>query len=49
MDGCPSAESDSLGFRWQERRPDMDYFGGLDISMDQTHICVLDQEGDVVL
>lgn len=27
----------------------MDYFAGLDISMDQTHICVLDQEGDVVL
>ena len=23
----------------------MDYFAGLDISMDETHICVLDREG----
>ena len=27
----------------------MDYFAGLDISMDETHICVLDREGMVVL
>ena len=26
----------------------MDYFAGLDISMDETHICVLDREGAVV-
>jgi transposase len=26
----------------------MDYFAGLDISMDDTHICVLDREGAVV-
>jgi hypothetical protein len=26
----------------------MDYFAGLDISMDQTHVCVLDREGVVV-
>jgi hypothetical protein len=26
----------------------MDYFSGLDISMDETHICVLDREGAVV-
>ena len=26
----------------------MDYFAGLDISMDETHICVLDREGEVV-
>src|SRR3974377_194575 len=32
-----------------KRRPDMDYFAGLDISMDETHICVLDREGVVVL
>jgi hypothetical protein len=31
-----------------KRRPDMDYFAGLDISMDETHICVLDREGAVV-
>jgi hypothetical protein len=26
----------------------MDYFAGLDISMDDTHVCVLDREGEVV-
>jgi hypothetical protein len=26
----------------------MDYFAGLDISMDETYICVLDREGEVV-
>ena len=26
----------------------MDYFAGLDISMDETHFCVLDREGVVV-
>jgi transposase len=26
----------------------MDYFAGLDISMDETHVCVLDREGSVI-
>ena len=26
----------------------MDYFAGLDISMDESHVCVLDREGVVV-
>jgi transposase len=26
----------------------MDYFAGLDISMDETHVCVLDREGVLV-
>ena len=26
----------------------MDYFAGLDISMDETYVCVLDREGMVV-
>ena len=26
----------------------MDYFSGLDISMDETHVCILDREGVVV-
>ena len=26
----------------------MDYFAGLDISMDETHVCVLDREGVIV-
>jgi hypothetical protein len=28
-----------------KRRSDKDYFAGLDISMDETHVCVLDREG----
>ena len=27
----------------------MDYFAGLDISMDETHVCVVDRDGAVVL
>ena len=26
----------------------MDYFAGLDISMDETHVCVVDRDGAVV-
>ncbi len=26
----------------------MEYFAGLDISMEETHICVLDRDGEVV-
>jgi hypothetical protein len=26
----------------------MDYFAGLDISMDETHVCVINREGEVV-
>jgi transposase len=31
-----------------KRRPDVNYFADLDISMDETHVCVLDREGVVV-
>jgi transposase len=27
----------------------MDYFAGLDVSMEKTHVCVVDRDGDVVL
>ena len=27
----------------------MEYFAGLDVSMDETHICVVDRDGSVVL
>ena len=27
----------------------MEYFAGLDVSMDETHICVVDRDGGVVL
>jgi hypothetical protein len=26
----------------------MDYFAGLDISMDETHVCIVEREGEVV-
>jgi hypothetical protein len=26
----------------------VDYFAGLDVSMDETHVCVLDPKGEVV-
>jgi len=26
----------------------MDYFAGLDISMDETHVCIVDREGAVI-
>ncbi len=26
----------------------MDYFAGLDISMDETHVCVVDRDGAVI-
>src|SRR5271166_6468661 len=31
-----------------KRRLDTEYFAGLDISMDETHVCVLDREGVIV-
>ncbi len=27
----------------------MEYFAGLDVSMKETHVCVVDRDGDVVL
>jgi transposase len=32
----------------EERRPTMEYFAGLDVSMEETYICVVDREGVVV-
>jgi hypothetical protein len=32
----------------RKRRPSMEYFAGLDISMDETHLCVVDRDGAVV-
>src|SRR3984957_17499374 len=47
MGGSSSARPIRLARIWK-RRSDMDYFAGLDISMDETHVCVLDREGVVV-
>lgn len=41
------AETDKIGSDLK-RRPTMEYFAGLDISMEETHVCVLDREGAVV-
>jgi hypothetical protein len=27
----------------------MEYFAGLDVSMKETHVCIVDRDGDVVL
>jgi predicted NBD/HSP70 family sugar kinase len=27
----------------------MDYFAGLDISMEETHVCVVDRDGKIIL
>jgi hypothetical protein len=34
--------------RIRKRRHNMDYLAGLDISMDETHVCVFDREGVLV-
>ena len=47
VEGRSSANAIRSARMWK-RRPDMDYFAGLDISMDETHICVLDREGMMV-
>src|SRR3546814_432996 len=47
MGGCSPAESDKIGSRIK-RRTAVDYFAGLDVSMEETHICILDRDGAVV-
>ena len=47
MGGSSSAKPIASAAIWK-RRSDMDYFAGLDISMDERHVCVLDFEGVVV-
>ena len=48
MGGSSSAKADTIGQDVEEETRSMDYFAGLDISMDETHVCVLDREGVVV-
>ena len=43
MRGRSYAEVDKI-----KTRPDKEYLAGLDISMHETHVCVLDREGVVV-
>src|SRR5271157_5934438 len=48
MGGSSSAKADRIGQEHGRGDRSMDYFAGLDISMDETHVCVLDCEGVVV-
>src|ERR1700750_925284 len=48
MGGCPRQGPIGLALHHAERRPTMEYFAGLDVSMEQTHICVVDRDGAVV-
>ena len=40
MDGSSSPETDRIAASLEEERPTMDYFAGLDVSMEETHVCV---------
>jgi hypothetical protein len=48
MDGSSSPETDMIAASLEEERPTMDYFAGLDVSMEETHVCVVDREGAVI-
>src|ERR1700678_2724655 len=48
MGGSSSAKATTIGPVIGRGDRSMDYFAGLDISMDETHVCVLDREGVVV-
>ena len=48
MDGSSSPETDRIAASLEEERPTMDYFAGLDVSMEETHVCVVDREGAVM-
>ena len=48
MGGSSSAKADTIGQDVEEETVQWTIFAGLDISMDETHACVLDREGVVV-
>jgi hypothetical protein len=48
MGGSSSAKAATIGLVIGRGDRSMDYFAGLDISMDEMHVCVLDREGVVV-
>ena len=43
-----SPEADRLGLRLTEEETTMAYFAGLDVSMEETHVCVVTRNGAVV-
>src|SRR5689334_8552881 len=48
MVGGSSQRPDSIRPHHWKRRPPMDYFAGLDVSMAETHICVVTRTGAVI-
>ena len=48
MGESSSAKADTIGQDVEEETVQWTIFAGLDISMDETHVCVLDREGAVV-
>jgi len=47
MVGSSSQETDRIGSVARAERA-MDYFAGLDVSMEETHVCVVDRDGLVI-
>ena len=43
-----SPEADRFGSGFRKRRPNMEYFAGLDVSMEETHVCVVTRNGTVI-
>jgi hypothetical protein len=48
MGGSSSPEADRIGSIRRKRRARMEYFAGLDVSMAETHVCVMNRDGAVV-
>jgi transposase len=46
--GRLSLDADAIGGPRAQERAAMDYYAGLDVSMEETHICVVEQDGRVV-
>src|SRR4028118_896067 len=47
--GRLSLDADNIGWPRAQERAAMDYYAGLDVSMNETHICVVERDGGVVL
>jgi transposase len=45
MVGCSSLETGKDRLRNAKKGPSMEYFAGLDVSMEKTHVCVVDLDG----
>jgi len=48
MSGGSSREADRIGSVTGRGRPYMEYFADLDVSMAETHMCVMNRDGVVV-